>query len=85
MYISRYVDRIRQKKYISAKHLRQNIGEKSMKSSKADFNMESVRANFPQYPRENFKTVFGIFLKFPSLLSLTLYDHREATRLFTFE
>ena len=56
-----------------------------MKSSKADFNMESVRANFPQYPRENFKTVFGIFLKFPSLLSLTSYDHREATRMFTFE
>ena len=55
-----------------------------MKSSKTDFYMESVRADFPQYPSANFKTISEIFLKFPNLISLTSYDHREATRMFIF-
>ena len=70
------------KKYVSAENLRQNIREKSMKSSKADFNMKSVRVDFPQYP--NFKTVLDDFFKFPNLLSLTSYDHRKATWRFPF-
>lgn len=53
-----------------------------MKSSKADFNIESVRVDFPQYP--NFETVLDVFLKFPNLLSLTSYDHRKATWRFLF-
>ena len=81
MYITRCVDRIKQK-YVSAENLRQNIGEKSMKSSKADFNMESIRVDFPQYP--NFKTVLEVFFKFPYLLSLTSYDHCKATWRFLF-
>ena len=70
------------KKYVSAENLRQNIRDKSMKSSKADFNMKSVRVDFPQYP--NFKTVLDDFFKFPNLLSLTSYDHRKATWRFPF-
>lgn len=70
------------KKCVSAENLTQNVGEKSMKSSKADFNIESVRVDFPQYP--NFKTVLDDFFKFPNLLSLTSCDHRKATWRFPF-
>ena len=46
--------------------------------------MENFRADFSQYASAHFKSVEEISLKFPNLLSLKSYDHREATPTFTF-